>query len=159
MSPDEELRPLPFDGMSRYRVNRQGTVFGVFPEKGRRPKPKNAVSLRDVERQWDQRGEVGWRRRLLRGERGSAVVLACWAPLTGPDTPRAEYQTAGGKITERPEPETTQADQFPLAGDAQSGWYILDAAREVVGDDGGITRRDGRLYFHGPSVAEFVFNR
>lgn len=158
MSPDEELKLLPFDGMNRYRVNRHGVVFGVFLEKGRRPTPKNAVSLRDVERQWDQRGEVGRRRSFLRVENGLPFVLACWAPLNGPDTPRAEYRTAGGKITKRPEPEVTQADLFLLAGDAQGGWYILEAARDVVGDHGCIERRDGRLYFHGPSVAKFVFN-
>lgn len=159
MSPDEELRLLPFQGMHRYRVNRHGTVFRVYLEKGRRPEPKNPVSLRDVERQWDQRGEVGWRRSLLLAERGEVVIRACWAPRNGPNTPRAEYQTAGNKIIERPEPETTHADHFPLAGDAQSGWYILEAAREMVADDGCIERRDGFLYFHGPSVAEFVFNR
>lgn len=131
-----ELRPIPFIGSTRYRIEREGQVFSIRPTRpGRPPRVIPITPLTRIEAE-DASKRVGNGRRRP-GEHFS-LVSPPWVPPAGAE-PMVWCRV------HRPDDESQWAGTFIHAtGDTDRLWFLLDLG-------------PGTAIIHGPSIAAEVF--
>jgi hypothetical protein len=129
-----ELRPIPFIGATRYRIDLDGRVFAMraAPNRRRAPRPEPVTAM-------SRQAAEDASRRILGGRRDPAkhfgLVAPAWSPPAG-ERPMVWC------LTHTPGNELAWGGAFIDAfGDTEEGWYVLSLGAR------------GTAILHGPSIA------